>query len=439
MLCDHSRKCSVWCHTQITFVLKVLRGCDISVSRKGIQMVKLGFEALLIGVSIGGGAGVAITSHLEPSVGQHGNVKPAKYVGGNNGATYVKEDRFIDGELRRTVLIDSPNSLRNRLEDAINDVIQAGNSIYSRIPSMQVKYRVGNEERILRDTELPHKAYDAHFRSGTIEGRPATENEVYREIRNSTPANARPLLEYSPMTLIGGGWDSTRKTNQARFPATVVGEIIGIIEGEGGREARDTLRSGARIDPLGAKIELSKEVAKELAEAQKGDLSQKTYDSVTKAKGVVSGSSLGLGAIPPGVKALDGIATVDIIKSYSVSFATLRRLRFGDGVESDVAIRALLAALTFAAIARYDADGYLRAGTHLVEKTPSVVRLDKGAGKFEELEPLTIAEADALFAEALEYATKVAGVDWHGQVLEIEGHADVAKSAQSDIKESNEE
>ena len=80
-------------------------------------------------------------------------------------------------------------------------------------------------------------------------GEPATDAKEYRELRDATVFQARPLLERSPMTLLLGGWDATRKSHQGRYRSILVGEIIGILaDQEGGPEASQSKRGGARID-----------------------------------------------------------------------------------------------------------------------------------------------------------------------------------------------
>ena len=53
----------------------------------------------------------------------------------------------------------------------------------------------------------------------------------------------------------------------------------------------------------------------------------------------------------------------------------------------------------------------------------------RGSGAFEELEPLDIASADALLAEAIDAAGRDAGVAWRGQVFAVEGDPDVIARA----------
>ena len=56
--------------------------------------------------------------------------------------------------------------------------------------------------------------------------------------------------------------------------------------------------------------------------------------------------------------------------------------------------------------------------------------IDRRGGLAEEIEPLTIATADGLLAEAIDAAESLAGISWRGQVFAVDGNPDVISSAQ---------
>ena len=95
------------------------------------------------------------------------------------------------------------------------------------------------------------------------------------------------------------------------------------------------------------------------------------------------------------------MACQPVIRSHVLSFATLRQIRFGAGPDGDAACRALLAALALNALARSDAELYLRANCDLRERGPAAVKIDQRGGDRLSLEPLCIEAADALLSEAL--------------------------------------
>jgi CRISPR-associated protein Csb1 len=296
------------------------------------------------------------------------------------------------------------------------------------MPRIAVTYTRNGEQVEYSDLTLPHRAFDAHIRAGTVDGQPVTKLDAYRALRDATPANARALLDASPVSLIFGSWDSSRSSRQGRWRSALVGEIIGFCA-----DTATSLRGGARVDPLGMRIELGESALKELAANQRAELSRGTYEKVNseakKAAGGkrVSASMLGLGGIPPSLEALAGVACERIIRSRVLSFATLRQIRFGAGPDGDVTCRALLAALALNALARSDAELYLRANCDLVHKQGAAkrVEIDRGSDRIA-LEPLSVAAADELVAQALAKAESVAGVRWNGVVMNVAGNPDIA-------------
>ena len=399
-------------------------------------MEDLTLDTLLRASRPGGPTALGSVGQLRPAAGEHALVAPAKYTD-SAGAVYVYEDRFIEGAFREVVLLDSRSSTANRMEDAIALAIEDGDELLARMPHITVSYtdKEGQIHRY-RDYTLPHRAFDAHVRLGTVDGKPVSQVPEFRAARDASPHDAWPLFALSPVTVLLGGWDSSRRTNQARFPSAITGEIIGVIEAEG-RTAQAAQRSGARLDPVGASVRLDSAVAVELAEGQADEISPKLLQKISKQKGTVSASNLGLGAIPPGTEALDGIAVATAIRSYSLSFSTLRRLRFGKGAEGDAAIRALLAALGLVAMVRNDAETFLRANCHLVESAPTQMVLDKRQGNLAAVKPPTIAEADALLQAAYDHAAQAAGIDWRGQSFDVIGNPAVIAGAEA--KDAGEE
>lgn len=386
-------------------------------------MSKLTLDHLDQAARAGGSSALTSRTSLTPVAGEQALVAPAKYADNNGGATYVFENRFLDGEPVKTVLIDSRTSSANRLEDALLDALADEHPVLSRIPRLRVTYSKADPQVDFTEIEAPHRAFDGHFRLGTHDGVAVTEVPEYIAARNATPDSAAALLALSPDTVLFGGWDSTRKARQARFPANVVGEIIGVIANQSASpEDVITRRSGARIDPVAPSFDLSQATIKQL-----NDLLAK--DSQGAPKPVKKTSGFLIGAIPPGVTNLDGIATRQIIRSHVVSFASLRRLRFGQGKDGDAAIRALLAAVAIDLITRADSELVLRANAHLREAEAPQLVLDHRFGKFEQIDPPTIDETDTLLQQAYDRAIDVASLDWHGQTFEVEGNPSIPGAA----------
>ncbi|MGL4174299.1 MAG: type I-G CRISPR-associated RAMP protein Csb1/Cas7g [Actinomycetota bacterium] len=400
-------------------------------------MSSVNLGALIAACSPGGASCLTSVTELEPAAGPHASVAPAKFAAQSSLlGTYAYETRFVpdgEGSFMRVVIIDSKQSQLNRSEAAVALAVEEGHPILSRLPRLVVRYDRDGTPEEYSDIILPHRVFDAHIRSGSVNGAPVTSVKAYRNIRNANPANARALLDASPSTLVFGGWDSSRSSRQGRWRSALVGEIIGFCDG--GEPAR---RGGARVDPVGMKIQLSNKDLIALADDQRTELSSKTYQKALQeaAKATdtkkISAALLGLGGIPPSLEALSGVACRRIVRSHVLSFATLRQIRFGADPDGDVACRALLAAYALNGLARSDSELYLRANCDLREKSPTVVEVDKRGGGRVSFDPLSIEEADLLLEAALKRAEQTAGVQWNGVVLTVDGNPAIVAGAVSD-------
>ncbi|MGH3615318.1 MAG: type I-G CRISPR-associated RAMP protein Csb1/Cas7g [Pseudonocardia sp.] len=405
-------------------------------------MAEIDLNLLLSASSPGGSTCLTSVTELAPAAGPHASVAPAKFAaaGRKSGGVYAYETRYLDGVPTPAVIIDSKQSQLNRAEQALRQAIDEGHPLLSRLPRVVVTYEQDGTTVEYSDLDLPHRVFDGHIRAGTIDGQEVTQVDGYRAIRNATPADARPLLDTSPVSVIFGSWDSSRATRQGRWRSTLVGEIVGFCA-----DTQPALKGGARTDPVGMKIELTESALKQLAEDQRAELSKKTYDKVVKeaagAKGDkrVSASTLGLGGIPPTLETLSGVACRRIVRSHVLSFAALRQVRFGTGVDGDVACRALLAALALNALARADSELVLRANCDLVEAAPARVQVDQRGGRALVVDGLSIAAADELLAAALAHAERAAGIIWDGVALSVTGNPAVMAGAVAEDAESGSE
>ena len=398
-------------------------------------MSTITIDLLTQAVMPGGASCLTSVTELEPAAGPHASVAPAKFASPDSRdkkGTYAYEHRYLDGEARTAVLIDSKQSQLNRCEAALAQAVTDGHPVLSRMPRVVVSYDRDGLGEEYSDLTLPHRVFDGHIRAGTVDGQPVTQLDAYRAIRNASPANARALLDASPVSLIFGCWDSSRSARQGRWRSALTGEIVGFCADD-----RPASKGGARVDPVGMQVQLGEADLKALADRQRSELSAKNYKKTmdaaaasAKAKGKpVSASMLGLGGIPPSLEALAGVACQPVIRSHVLSFATLRQIRFGAGPDGDAACRALLAALALNALARSDAELYLRANCDLRERGPSAVEIDQRGGGRLSLEPLCIEAADALLAEALAEAERAAGVSWAGPALRVTGDPAIVAGA----------
>lgn len=395
-------------------------------------MTALTYDQVLAGCSRGGSSVLTARTELRPAAGNEAGIAPARYVRGRD-ATYAYETRYAalepggTPEPLQTVVIASKGASLNHVEAALSLAISEGHPLLSLTPRIQVTYP-GQEPAT--DFDLPHRAFDGHVRAGTVDGQPVTAHPTYRALRDSTAANARPILETSPITLVLGGWDSTRRSHQVRQRSMLVGETIGILadQSETGRDA--PLRGAARVDTIAPSVRLGAAEMTDLLAAQRDELSptkvKEIEEAITKAKkGTTSGSALVLGSIPPSLTGLGFVACRRILRHHVLSFSALRQVRFGLGPDGDAAARALLAALALSGLALSYEELVYRANCDLVEAGPACFELDGRYGAREELDPLTCDVADQVLEQAIESA-RAAGVVWDGAVFEVEGNPLIA-------------
>ena len=406
------------------------------------EKVDIKFEDLKKACASGGASTLVSVTELKPAAGEHASVAPAKFVEGNK-STFAFETRYIDGEAARVVLIDSKQSQLNRAEAAIMQDIRADHSVMRKLPRIEVTYENDGKSISYTDLELPHRFADGHIRAGKIDGQAATAHEKYRAVRNSTPADLSALLDTAPAAAVFGGWDSLRKKNQLRLRSALVGEIIGVLADQArSGEAQLSRRGGARVDPLEMSVRLSAADMEQLVRSQEGELSDKFIskrrEDIKKAKKdtALSGSVLGLGGIPPQLEALGGVACQKIIRSWVLSFATLRQLRFGKNEEANIAARALLAAFGLSAIARAEQELYLRANCDLVEAEEPQVTLDGRYGNTRPLNHITVELADDLLAQAIDYAQSHHVAHWDGQILTVTGNPVILRGAVAESEDA---
>ena len=396
---------------------------------------------LLDNLELGGGSVITSITELEPAAGPHASVAPAKFVDGSK-SVFAYETRYIDGEARKVVLIDSKQSELNRAEAAIEQGRQYGKEAVVKIPRAVVTYQTENGPVEYSDMELSHRVFDGHFRAGHVDGKPITENDQYRALRNCTPADMSALLNTAPAALLFGAWDSTRKSNQVRLRSALVGEIIGVLaDQDPGAEHRQARRGGARVDAVAASVKLGAKELNSLVDDQEAELSAKNVAArrkevkTAKADARISASTLGLGSIPPSLEETGAVACRRIIRSWVLSLTTLRQLRFGTDEKKNVAARALLAALGLNAIARAENELYIRANCDLIESAAPVVTLDQRFGEKKTFAPLTVKQADQLLLEAIEYAKEEGVADWNGQTFNVDGNSIIIANATAEDAE----
>jgi CRISPR-associated protein Csb1 len=333
---------------------------------------------------------------LQPLEGKGGKIFPPTYPGEGRNAPprHVYERRRLNGEDVWCVLVDSVQSQANRLEECLLAAIGDGVAI----PYVVVDFSGKELDGITRITSLdaPHRVYDAILRdSRTKDGEDFMKSAAGQRLTKAKAENASALLETSPTALLFGAWHSTGEGGGlgAKFARCLISEIVAINVPVEVREQRSPTnylvqagdrvlavepvtsgrRTGSRIDPLGVlnkvKIYQSKDnpndwTPKEELAATKGANKEPVLYSGKSGK-PGRASLINHGNITPQVTPL-GVTCDHLEHSFVLSFAALRRLRFGGG-ERDAAGRTLLAALGLVALAEQDARGYaLRSRCDLV-------------------------------------------------------------------------
>jgi len=305
---------------------------------------------------------------LQPSGGKGDKIFPPTYPGEgrNAGPRHVYERRRRDGQESWCVLIDSVQSQANRLEECLLEAIADGVTI----PHVVVDFSKAGLDGITRITSLeaPHRVYDAILRDSLLDGEPFMSSSTGQRLAKATPGDASALLETSPTALLLGAWHSTGEGGGigAKFARCLISEIVGIdvpvddvVDRRTGEiDVRTSgRRTGSRIDPLGIlrKVEVFK--------------GEGGWDTTQKGAGKnakqVRPSEINHGNIAPSVAPL-GVTCDHAEHTFVLSFAALRRLRFGSSEKSSAG-RSLLAALGLLALTEQDSRGYaLRSRCDLV-------------------------------------------------------------------------
>ncbi len=168
----------------------------------------------------------------------------------------------------------------------------------------------------------------------------------------------------------------------AKFARSLTSEIVAInvpVEEVVGRRTEEVTvstsgrRTGSRVDPLGVmkdvKIYRSAENENDWTPFEEQAARDEKGSAIllpTKSGKPGRPSIINHGNVTPSVQPL-GITCDHIEHSFVLSFASLRRLRFGGTPEKDAAGRALLAAMGLLALTEQDARGYaLRSRCDLV-------------------------------------------------------------------------
>lgn len=375
--------------------------------------------------AVANSAAIRRVRRLQPTGGRGDKIFPPTYPGEGGRKPpprHVFERRKIDGKNVLCVLIDSVQSQANRLEEALKFARDEGAIGF---PAITVDFSRTEASDLGRISTLdaPHRIFDAIIRDSELDGVRFRDTEQGRRLIEAKAHHARAVYELSPTALLFGAWNSTGEGGGlgAKFPRCVVSEIVGVdVATEPGvdratgevAEIPSGRRVGSRIDPLGIRSGVAVYKHSNGEWSLEAPRDQKGKDAPKE----VRPSEINHSNIAPSVSQL-GVSIDHALHSFVLSFAALRRLRFG-GSGSDLAAQTALAALALAAITAQDRSGYfLRSRCDLVPEanSGSSFEIVDSAGGFETVE-INFGDANRLLTDAAT-AAKAAGLGWNDQDL----------------------
>ncbi|MFQ3648931.1 MAG: type I-U CRISPR-associated RAMP protein Csb1/Cas7u [Gemmataceae bacterium] len=416
---------------------------------------------------------------LQPAGGEGTKVFPPTYA----GAVYAMEKRRLPGytEPVDCVLLDSVQSQANRMEEALQQAVDAGRIS---IPVVEVDFTPfeNHKDKTLcllepmgkvTSLQAPHRIVDAILRDSVVneEGEDkgklfrakdgAKESSIGQRLRRVTAHNATALFELCPTALLLGMWDSTGPKGGlgAKFERAMVSEIVGINAVRG-------CKSSSRLDPLAIQKDagplyrrpdggFTTDPSQALDELKEGKPTGKKilFKQNSKGQDVAHDpkessfpdqgrpSEANHGNVTPSISEKDregeflaGGVTIDRAEQTIVlSFPALRRFKFpikGEAQsrpEVDVAARTVLAALGLCAVALTAEAGLdLRSRCLLWPNESLKWELLGKPGEKEEGITLEADHAVKLLKEAIDAAKKL-GLPWREQPLQLRPSDELVK------------
>jgi CRISPR-associated protein Csb1 len=327
---------------------------------------------------------------------------------------YLVADRLVDGRRTGSVTIDQEQSQANRVEEALRDARDSG-----RIELPMLEMRVATPQGGVRITsfDAPHRYADAYWRDGEIAGVRFDNSPIGRRLRTVSAADASPLFEREPASLIFGAWDSHRQGRWPKFARLYSAIMYGLDPVFG-------VRRGGRLDPVNL-----------TGAVDSSDKAENDWQYVAEGAKKTTGqklSEIGHGNIAPN-PVPGGVTVSQIRRVASISLAGLERLRFGDATpEAACTARAALAALALAGdrltFARPSV--WLRSGCDLA-KDSEQVGLERPGGDLDPLD-VTVSTAIEAFHELKESAAKL-GIEMAGDLVAVTPIGSLRKAIETTV------
>jgi CRISPR-associated protein Csb1 len=364
---------------------------------------------------------------LQPAGGAGDKVFPPTFA----GAVYAIEKRRVPGRegAVQCVLLDSVQSQANRMEQALQEALDAGQLV---VPHVVVDFseydpnggaKDGQETLLdavgkVTSLQVPHRLADAILRDSELDGTQFRYSERGKALNRVSPTNATPLFEMCPTALIFGMWDSTGPKGGLgpKFERAIVSEVVGI----GAEWYEDYRARGVRRDPL--------EIRAAVKVVRNADKSWRMATE-KEAKGIEP-SKINHSSIPFDSRN-SGVTIEYAEQTTTLSLIVLRRLRFPiDGAASegtDVAARAVLAALGLAAATLAFESGIgLRSRCLLWPDSPMGWELLEKPGQAPRSFTLSGDQAIAVLNEAVK-AAKAAKLPWPADPITLKPSADLVE------------
>lgn len=366
-------------------------------------------------------AALRLRVRLQPAGGSGSKVMPPTYSGTDDGgqqrASYVTEERVIGSEQKDCVLLDSVASQANRMEEALEEQLDAGQG--SGLPRVFVDQGEWGRHSALA---FPHRVFDAHIEDALLDGDRFGESETFAALATASRKRALPLMERFPIGLLLGVWASRSKHPQgaARIARLLSSELIAV-------GAREGQRIASRIDPhpISNEIEVFEAEGSRIT-LDSGD-ARKEKGKPVKFKGEGKDgrpSQAGYGNIAPRLADHGGITMEYGLQISTFSLAGARECRFSeDGTpdpERDVGGRVMLAALGIHLLGLLLEQGYdLRSGCLLVPEEDPQLELVGRLGEVAASWPLAQLDTHTLLASAAQ-SGREQGLEWEREPLELE-------------------
>lgn len=379
---------------------------------------------------------------LQPAGGEGDKVFPPTFA----GAVYAIEKRRVPGreDAVQCVLLDSVQSQANRMEQALQDAIDAKKFFVPHVvvdfsdhdpidADSEANNRLIDAVGKLTSLQVPHRLADAILRDSMLNGTPFRSSEKGKTLNRVSAANATPLFEMCPTVLLFGMWDSTGPKGGlgAKFERAIVSEVVGI-----GAEVAD-LRRGVRRDPL--EIRAAAKVIKNADKSWRMAHEQEKGGKKVWETGATEPSKVNHSSVPfpkqrdkkTEENTYDGVTIEYAEQITTLSLIVLRRLRFPiKGVASDdvdVAGRTVLAALGLAAATLAFENGMgLRSRCLLWPDGPMIWELLDRPGQAPKQFAVSSDQAVEVLTQAIQFA-RDKGLPWPDAPVELKPSSDLVE------------